>query len=75
MDKTQRLVLQEWDDWAAKNVPSGEQVKITNGLIFLGLSAKPTPSASRIQDDEWRPMADSAWMAVARRQDHSNYTA
>jgi hypothetical protein len=27
------LVLQEWDDWAAKNVPPGQQARGTDGLI------------------------------------------
>jgi hypothetical protein len=34
-DETKRLVLQEWDDWAARNLRPGQKTSGTDGLIFF----------------------------------------
>jgi hypothetical protein len=41
--EAKRLVLQEWDDWAAKNVPSRQQARGTDGLIFFGYLQRQRP--------------------------------
>jgi hypothetical protein len=53
--EAKKLVLQEWDDWAPKNVPQGQQARGTDGLIRL--SAEPTASPSPIPDEQG-PMAE-----------------
>ena len=42
-DEAKRLVLQEWDDWAAKNLPPGQKARGTDGLIFFGYLQKQRP--------------------------------
>ena len=35
-NEAKRLILQEWDDWVAKNLPHGQKARGTDGLIFFG---------------------------------------
>jgi hypothetical protein len=42
-DEAKRLVLQEWDVWAAKNLPAGQKASGTDGLIFFGYLQKQRP--------------------------------
>jgi hypothetical protein len=55
-DEAKRLVLQEWDDWAAKNVPSGQQARGTDGLIFFGYLQMPHPYLVELKasGDRWQ---------------------
>ena len=41
--EAKRLVLQEWDDWAAKNLPPRQKASGTDGLIFFGYLQKQRP--------------------------------
>jgi len=53
--EAKRLVLQEWDDWAAKNVPPGQTAMGTDGLIFFGYlqSQRPHLLEFKTTDDRW----------------------
>ena len=68
--EAKKLVLQEWDDWAPKNVPPGQQARGTDGLIFFGYLQSQRP---HLLQDEQGPTADSAWMAGTSGQDHSDW--
>jgi len=59
-DEAKRLVLREWDDWAAKNVPPGQKARGTDGLIFFGYLQKQRPHLLEFKTsgDRWQTVHD-----------------
>jgi hypothetical protein len=49
------LVLQEWDDWARKNLPPSQRASGTDGLIFFGYLQKQRPHLLKFETsgDGW----------------------
>ena len=63
--EAKKLVLQEWDDWAPKNVPQGQQARGTDGLIFFGYlqSQRPHLLQFKTSRDRWQTV--HGWLARA----------
>ena len=62
-DEAKRLVLQEWDDWAAKNVPPGQRARGTDGLIFFGYLQSQRPDLLKFKASGDRWLIVHGWLA------------
>jgi hypothetical protein len=64
-DEAKRLVLQEWDDWAAKNIPSRQQARGTDGLVFFGYLQSQRPHLLEFKTSSDRWLTVHGWLARA----------
>jgi hypothetical protein len=62
-NEAKRLVLQEWDDWAAKNVPPGQRARGTDGLIFFGYLQSQRPDLLKFKASGDRWLIVHGWLA------------
>ena len=61
--EAKRLVLQEWDDWAAKNLPPGQKASGTDGLIFFGYLQRQRPHLLEFKASGDRWVTVHGWLA------------
>jgi hypothetical protein len=64
-DEAKRLVLQEWDDWATKNLPPGHKASGTDGLIFFGYLQKQRPHLLEFKTSGDRWLTVHGWLSRA----------
>ena len=62
-NEAKRLVLQEWDDWAAKNLPHGQKARGTDGLIFFGYLQRQRPHLLEFKASGDRLVTVHGWLA------------
>ena len=62
-DEAKRLVLQEWDDWAAKNLSPGHKASGTDGLIFFGYLQKQRPHLLEFKTSGDRWLTVHGWLS------------
>src|SRR5947209_831277 len=61
--EAKRLVLLERHDWAAKHVPSGQQARGTDGLIFFGYLQRRRPDLLEFKASGDRWVTVHGWLA------------
>ena len=64
-NEAKRLILQEWDDWVAKNLPHGQKARGTDGLIFFGYLQKQRPHLLEFKTSGDRWLTVHGWLSRA----------